>query len=56
MATGTPKPGIFARLSLVLGLLLVVIGLLHTMPSFPGLDDWVKNQFGDGAAIRRFPY
>ena len=57
MTTDAIRPtSIFTRLSLALGLLLVVIGLLNTMPSFPGLDDWVKTTFGDGTVIRRFSY
>ncbi|MCA0872936.1 TRAP transporter fused permease subunit [Seohaeicola saemankumensis] len=40
----------------VLGLLLVVIGLMNTMPSFPGLDAWVSDRFGDTVVVRRFSY
>ena len=49
-------PSLFNRLSLVLGLVLVIIGLLNTLPSIPGLDAWVTQTFGDGVVIRRFPF
>jgi TRAP transporter 4TM/12TM fusion protein len=40
----------------VLGLALVIIGLLNTLPSFPGLDDWVSDTFGKDVKIRRFSF
>jgi TRAP transporter 4TM/12TM fusion protein len=40
----------------LLGLLLVIIGLMNTLPSFPGLDDWVRSTFGKDVVIRRFSY
>lgn len=46
----------YTRASLVLGFALVVIGLLNTMPTLPGLDAWVSNTFGDGVVIRRFSF
>lgn len=51
-----PARGFFQRLAPALGLILVVIGILNTMPSFPGLDEWVRATFGDGVVIRRFSY
>ncbi|MEC3863142.1 hypothetical protein VK792_17755 [Mesobacterium sp. TK19101] len=50
------KPSVFNRLSLVLGFVLVTIGLLNTMPSIPGLDDWVSDTFGKDVVIRRFSF
>jgi len=44
------------RLAQVLGLILVIIGLLNTLPSLPGLDDLVTARFGEGVVIRRFSY
>ncbi len=49
-------PGIFRRLALFLGLVLVAIGMLNTLPAIPGLDDLVTGVFGDGVVIRRFSY
>ncbi len=40
----------------VLGLVLVIIGLMNTMPAIPGLDELAKSVFGDGVVIRRFSY
>lgn len=51
-----PTRGFSQRLAPALGLILVVIGILNTMPSFPGLDEWVRATFGDGVVIRRFSY
>ncbi|GAA6202816.1 TRAP transporter fused permease subunit [Aquicoccus sp. SU-CL01552] len=50
------KPGPARRLSLVLGLVLVVIGLLNTLPSIPGLDALAASVLGEGVVIRRFSY
>lgn len=47
---------IYNRLALVLGFVLVVIGLLNTMPSIPGLDAGVEALFGEGVRIRRFSF
>ena len=44
------------RLARVLGMILVIIGLLNTMPAIPGLDAAFEQAFGKGAVIRRFPY
>jgi TRAP transporter 4TM/12TM fusion protein len=46
----------FRRFAKVLGLILVIVGLLNTLPSLPGLDAWVTATFGDGVVIRRFSY
>lgn len=51
-----PPKSMFNRLSLVLGFVLVVIGLLNTMPSIPGLDAGVEALFGEGVKIRRFSF
>ncbi|MBR9651960.1 TRAP transporter permease [Thalassovita aquimarina] len=48
--------GLAQRIALVLGLVLVIIGLLNTLPSIPGLDKAVTRIFGDGVVIRRFSY
>ncbi|WP_417207198.1 TRAP transporter fused permease subunit [Antarctobacter sp.] len=57
MSTDTlPRRTVYTRISLVLGLVLVAIGLLNTMPSIPGLDDWVTRTFGEGVLIRRFSF
>lgn len=57
MTTDIVRPtSLFTRLSLVLGLALVIIGLLNTLPSFPGLDDWVSGTFGKDVKIRRFSF
>ncbi|WP_322867188.1 TRAP transporter permease [Aquicoccus sp. G2-2] len=57
MNTDLTPQGVFSRRStLALGLVLVIIGLLNTLPTIPGLDETVKRVFGDGAIIRRFPY
>ena len=40
-----------------LGILLVIIGMVHTLPTLPGLDQWVREVIGDQSlAIRRFPF
>ena len=45
------------RLALVLGLLLVLIGMLNTLPSIPGLDDWALGLAGrPDFVIRKFSY
>ncbi|MDQ2088906.1 TRAP transporter permease [Marimonas arenosa] len=56
MTESPRQTGVLTRFSLVLGFVLVVIGLLNTMPSIPGLDETVERLFGDGVAIRRFSY
>lgn len=45
------------KLALGLGLILVVIGLLNTLPSIPGLEEALRNLTGlPNLAIRKFPY
>ncbi len=45
------------RAAQALGLILVVIGMLNTIPSIPGLDAWAQDVTGNPAfAIRKFPY
>ena len=40
-----------------LGILLVVIGMVHTLPTLPGLDEWVRELVGNQSlTIRRFPF
>lgn len=51
-----PNKTVFTRLSYLLGFILVVIGMLNTMPTIPGLDDWVANTFGSDVVIRRFSF
>ena len=48
--------GVLRGVALTLGLTLVIIGLMNTMPSIPGLDEWVERVLGDDMSIRRFPY
>ena len=41
----------------VLTFSLVVVGMVHTMPTLPGLDQWVREVVGNPVlAIRRFPF
>jgi len=49
-------PGPARRLALILGLALVIIGLLNTLPSIPGLDALAETILGEGVLIRRFSY
>lgn len=52
-----PSPDRAERLAAVLGLALVAIGLLNTIPSIPGLDGLFQDLAGDpNFAIRKFPY
>lgn len=45
------------RAALGLGLIIVIIGLIHTMPTLPGLDEWVREFANDPtASIRKFPF
>lgn len=44
------------RLALMLGLVLVAIGLLNTMPTIPGLDELARALLGEDVVIRRFSY
>ena len=45
------------RLSGPLGILLVIIGMVHTLPTLPGLDEWVRELVGNQSlTIRRFPF
>jgi TRAP transporter 4TM/12TM fusion protein len=45
------------RTARILGLVLVAIGLLNTIPSIPGLDGFVQDIVGDpDFPIRKFPY
>ncbi len=54
---GKPLPRTaFQRLAQVLGLFLVAIGLLNTLPSIPGLDALIADTLGEGVVIRRFSY
>ena len=35
----------------------VIIGMVHTLPTLPGLDQWARELTGNPAlAIRRFPF
>ncbi|MDF0600829.1 TRAP transporter fused permease subunit [Psychromarinibacter sp. C21-152] len=54
--TETQTRDLFRTLARVLGLILVVIGMLNTLPAIPGLDDAVTAAFGPNVSIRRFPY
>lgn len=47
-------PDRLSRLARILGLILVTIGLLNTMPAIPGLDAAVESMLGEGVKIRRF--
>ena len=45
------------RVATTLGLIIVIIGLVHTMPTLPGLDEWVREIANDPtASIRKFPF
>ncbi|MHA6264895.1 TRAP transporter fused permease subunit [Arenibacterium sp. CAU 1754] len=55
-ALSAPARSLLRKFAFVLGLLLVIVGLMNTMPSFPGLDAWVKSAFGEGVVLRRFSY
>ncbi len=45
------------RYAAVIGLILVVAGMLHSMPTIPGLDAWVASFMGSPTfVIRKFPY
>lgn len=51
------KPDLAKRIALGLGLVLIVIGMINTIPGIPGLDDWVRQVSGNqNFAIRKFPY
>ena len=52
----TVAPDRLNRMARVLGLVLVTIGLLNTMPAIPGLDAAAERIVGDGFKIRRFSY
>ncbi|WP_346891811.1 TRAP transporter fused permease subunit [uncultured Roseibium sp.] len=52
-----PKSGRPDRWAAALGLVLVVIGLLNTIPSIPGLDAFFQNLTDNpNFAIRKYPY
>ena len=45
------------RYAAAIGLILVVVGMLHSMPTIPGLDAWVAGLASDSHfVIRKFPY
>ncbi len=51
------RPDKAERTAAVLGLLLVFIGMLNTIPSIPGLDTFFQDLAGNAHfAIRKFPY
>ena len=43
------------RIAMTLALLLVIVGLIHNIPTFPGLDGLARSLFGDGFIYRKFP-
>ena len=51
------KPAVAEKIATVLAFLLVVVGMVHTLPTLPGLDQWAR-EFVDypALAIRRFPF
>ena len=52
-----PKSDIPGRWAAALGLVLVVIGLMNTIPSIPGLDAFFQNLMDNpNFAIRKYPY
>jgi len=56
MSNETTKAGA-DRLAYGVGLLIVIIGLIHTMPTLPGLDEWVREIANDPTAtIRKFRF
>ncbi|MFK7966602.1 MAG: TRAP transporter permease [Burkholderiaceae bacterium] len=45
------------RVAAALGLIIVIIGLINTLPTLPGLDEWVREMANDPtASIRKFPF
>ena len=55
--TGRRPDIMLKHIARVLGLVLVAIGLLNTVPSIPGLDAFFQDLSGNPAfAIRKFPY
>ncbi|AXS42005.1 TRAP transporter fused permease subunit [Breoghania sp. L-A4] len=51
------RPHRAERLATLLGLILVIIGLLNTIPSIPGLDGFVQDLAGDpNFVVRKFSY
>ena len=51
------QPGWAHRAAAAIGFMLVAIGLLHTIPSIPGLDQLARDVTGrPDLVIRRFPY
>jgi len=45
------------RVATAIGMIIVIIGLIHTMPTLPGLDQWVREMANDPtASIRKFPF
>ncbi|MFD1194461.1 TRAP transporter permease [Seohaeicola saemankumensis] len=55
--TGRRADVTLKRMARVLGLVLVAVGLVNTIPSIPGLDAFFQDLSGDPAfAIRKFPY
>ena len=40
-----------------LAFMLVIVGMVHTLPTLPGLDQWAREITGNPVlAIRRFPF
>lgn len=51
------KPDRAKRIALGLGLVLIAIGMVNTIPGIPGLDDWMRELAGSqNFTIRKFPY
>lgn len=50
------RRGVFRQAAHALGLILVIIGLLNTLPAIPGLDGVAARMLGEGVVIRRFSY
>ena len=55
--TAAQKPDLAMRIALIMGLFLVVMGMLNTLPSIPGLQPLVGSLTGfPDITIRRFSY
>ncbi len=50
-----PGNDIAKRIGLILAFVLVVAGLVHNIPTIPGLDQLARNVFGDEFVYRKFP-
>ena len=53
----SPQANFAQKVALTIALVLVVIGLMNTLPSIPGLDGLVAGMTGNiSIVVRKFPY